>query len=273
MNKTALTAFCLALGATLAAPAAEESGKVIDLNKPVIESIKPDGFYWAFDDGIIGESEPRTVTDFSGNSFDGQISAANASVTPTYAEGVFGTAIYVQGIPQVSWGFKHKLNSAPDPSRLIMKGRSFTGGAWFKMDDLKQSFHALIRRDENAIGWRLIIYNENLTDKDSAGTAWYPSLEYGSSRSRGKSTVSTSVFSDGKWHHVGFSVSPDSSVGEDEIEFTTVYWLDGVEFDRVVFKAKIPDPNPETQFLSIGNGAWGLIDDAFVTTGVHTFKK
>jgi len=252
-----------------AARAADESSKVIDLKKPVSASLTPNGFYWSFDDGIIGESEPKTVQDLSGNSFEGQIASAGAAMTPTYADGVFGSAIYVQGFPQVAWNKNHKLDAASDPSKLIMKGQPFTGGIWFKMDDLKPLAHTLIRRDENTIGWRLLVLKDGEADKETDGASWYLDLSYGDARSRGKSLASTPAFADKKWHHVGFSVTP----GPGEGEFTAVYWIDGEVFDTVLFKAKVPDPDPEKRFLSVGTGAWGVLDDAFVTTGVHTFKK
>jgi len=269
MKKYALLYSILAAAGGIGMLSAEGGGKVIDLNKPVGDSLVPDGFYWTFDDGIAGESEPLIVQDHSGNSFDGHISSAGGSPTPTYADGVFGTAIYVQGNPQVTWRKGHKLDAAPDPSKLTMKGQAFTGGVWFKMDDRKPAAHVLIRRDDNTIGWRLMVLKDQEADKESDGASWYLNLEYGDSRIRGTSLASTPVFADGKWHHVGFSVSP----GPDEGQFTTVFWIDGEIFDTVAFKATVPDPKPEYRFLSVGNGVWGLLDDAFVTTGVHSFKK
>lgn len=269
MNKLTLPLLGLTLLTIASASAADGSGKVIDLKKPVGESLKPDGFYWNFDGGLVGESEPPTVEDLSGNGFDGQISRGSASMTPTYVDGVFGTGIYVQGAPQVRWREGDKLDAASDPSRLTMKGKSFTGGIWFKMDDRKPQAHVLIRRDENNIGWRLVVMRDAAEETDSDGSAWFLNLQLGDSRERGKSQALTSAFTDGKWHHIGFSVSPDPG-GE---EFTTVYWLDGEIFDTVTFMATVPDPKPGTQFLSIGNVVWGLLDDAFVTTGIHTFKK
>lgn len=268
MNRT-LSLLGMSLLLIASASAADSTGKVIDLKKPVSESLMPDGFYWSFDDGLIGESEPQTVLDLSENGFDGQISRGTGAATPTYAEGVFGTAIYVQGFSLVQWGKKHKLNAAPDPAKLIMKGQPFTGGIWFKMDDKKPAAHTLIRRDENVIGWRLMVMRDPAEDKESDGAAWYLNLGYGDSRDRSRSRDFTQAFADGQWHHIGFSVSP----GPGEGEFTTVYWLDGEIFDTVSFAATIPEVDPETQFLTVGTGVWGLLDDAFVTTGVHTFKK
>lgn len=248
---------------------AQDAGKVIDLKKPVGASIKPDVVYWSFDDGIVGESDPLSVTDLSGNSFDAQLAKADVHPIPTYAEGVFGTAIYVQGFPQVTWWKGNKFDAAPDPSKLIMKNRAFSGGVWFKMDNLKPVAHVLFRSDDNGVGWKFTVFKDQEADKDADGTSWYLSLIIGDSRDRARSLAATSAFADKKWHHVGFSITP----GPEEGEFTAVYWMDGELFDTVTFKATVPAENPERRFFAVGNGAWGVLDDAFVTSGIHTFKK
>ena len=78
--------------------AADVASKAIDLKKPVGESLKPDGFYWAFDDGLLGESQPSEVDDLSGNGFVGRIVNVPAKPPITYADGKFGTGIYAQGL-------------------------------------------------------------------------------------------------------------------------------------------------------------------------------
>ena len=251
------------------ASAADVAGKVIDLKKPVGASLKPDRFYWSFDDGIIGESEPTTVVDQSENGFDGQIARDRAPVAPIYVDGVFGAGIYMQGNPQVSWRPGQKQDIASAPSKLLMKGLPFTAGIWFKMDDLKTNGHVLIYRDDILIGWQLVVQRDAAEDVDADGTSWFFDLGLGDSREKSKSQAFTSVFADRQWHHIGFSVSPDPD-GEN---FTVVYWLDREIFDTVSFKATIPDPDPEKQFLCVGNGVWGMLDDVFITTGIHTFKK
>ena len=67
MKKYALLYSILAAAGGIGMLSAEGGGKVIDLNKPVGDSLVPDGFYWTFDDGIAGESEPLIVQDHSGN--------------------------------------------------------------------------------------------------------------------------------------------------------------------------------------------------------------
>lgn len=269
MKTLALSLVATAVLGNLSPLFSEDAASVINLNKPVSESLKPDGFYWSFDDGLIGESEPKMIEDHSGNGFAGQVARGSASALPTYTEGVFGTGIFVEGFADVSWRKGTQYDNAQDPDRLTMKGQPFTGGVWYKMDNLKPVNHILIRRDENAVGWRLQLMKAEESDPDTDGSAWFLNLEYGDSRIRSRSQVPTSTFADKKWHHVGFSVTPEDEEGR----FTVEYWLDGQPFDTVTFTAKIPNPDPEKRFLSVGTGTWGSLDDAFVTTGTHTFKK
>lgn len=269
MKKRNLLILALALAAGPRVAPAQQTGKVIDLNKPVNASVQPDGFYWPFDDGLVGESEPLLIQDMSGNGFNGRISKGAASVTPTYAEGVFGTGIYTQGFSDITWRGGHKQDETSDSAKLLMRGQAFTGGVWFKMDDRKPNAHILIRCDDNAIGWRLAVVKEGKDDQESEGGSWLLNFQYGDSRDRGQSRASTSAFADEEWHHVGFSVSPEA----DGRTFAVVYWVDGEILDTVSFLATIPEPDPDRRFLSVGTGVWGLLDDAFVTTGVCDFKK
>lgn len=266
--------------------AADVASKAIDLKKPVGESLKPDGFYWAFDDGLLGESQPSEVDDLSGNGFVGRIVNVPAKPPITYADGKFGTGIYAQGLgAMVEWTEKSPVNAATEPDRLTMKDKPFTGGVWFKMDDRRPGLHALIRQTEAGVGWRFCVVKETEKgvppdlDKDlstqSQGDTWKLDFEIGDSRIRGMSAASTAAFADGKWHHVGYSVSSEKS---DEKTagagaFTVTYWLDGEVFDTVHFQAVTPDPEPGSLSLRAGFRVWGVLDDAFVTTGIHTFKK
>ncbi len=266
--------------------AAGVEAKAINLGKPVSESLRPDGYYWAFDDGILGEGQPAEVEDLSGNGFVGRITKASASTQITYAEGKFGTAIYAQGLgSMVEWTEKSVLNAASDPSKLLMKDQPFTGGVWFKMDDRRPGMHVPIRQTEAGSGWRICVAKEAgkgasiETDLDlssqSQGDSWFLLFQIGDSRSRGKSAAATAAFADGKWHHIGFSVNSEKGAGKTPAtrEFAVTYWLDGEIFDTVNFQADVPDPEPGSLSLRAGFRVWGVLDDAFVTTGIHTFKK
>ena len=112
--------------------AAEAESKAIDLKKPVGESLKPDGFYWTFDEGILGEGQPSEMDDVSGNGFVGRIVKVAGKPQITYAEGKFGTGIYAQGLGgMVEWTEKSLVNAASEPGRLTMKDQPCTGGVWF----------------------------------------------------------------------------------------------------------------------------------------------
>ncbi|MEI8309140.1 MAG: hypothetical protein WCH98_00130 [Verrucomicrobiota bacterium] len=266
--------------------AADGGSKAIDLKKPVGESLKPDGFYWTFDEGILGEGQPSQVDDLSGNGFNGRIIKTAGKPQITYAEGKFGTGIYAQGLgAMVEWTEKSLVNAASDPAKLTMKDQPFTGGVWFKMDDRRPGMHALIRQTEAGVGWRLCVVKEiskrAAADRDedlstqSPGDTWQLDFEIGDSRVKGKSFAATPAFADGKWHHVGFSVSSEKAAGKPPTskDFTVTYWLDGEVFDTATFQANAPDPEPGTLSLRAGFRVWGVMDDAFVTSGIHTFKK
>ena len=285
---TAMVAFAISAGSffPLCGSAAAAEGRVIDLRKPVGESLKPDGFYWAFDEGLLGEGQPSEVDDLSGNGFVGRIVKSPGKPPITYAEGKFGTGIYAQGLGDVvEWTEKSPVNAATEPARLTMKDQSFTGGFWLKMDDRRAGLQAPIRQSEGPAGWRFCLLKEidkGVTpdaDKDlstqSPGDTWFLYLEIGDSRQRGLSTIPTAAFADGKWHHLGFSVGSEKAgeAASDTREFSVTYWLDGEVFETVRFQAVLTDPEPETRSLRAGFRVWGVLDDAFVTTGVHSFKN
>jgi len=286
LSKNILTNISIFLLSVSPGLAAEAESKAIDLKKPVGESLKPDGFYWTFDEGILGEGQPSEVDDVSRNGFVGRIVKVAGKPQITYAEGKFGTGIYAQGVGgMVEWTEKSLVNAASEPGRLTMKDQPFTGGVWFKMDDRRPGLHALIRQTEGGTGWRLCVVKETEKgvspdlDKDlsmqSPGDTWQLDFEVGDSRVKGKTLATTPAFADGKWHHVGFSVSSEKSEGKTPAakDFTVTYWLDGEVFDTVSFQANAPDPEPGTLSLRAGFRVWGVMDDAFVTTGIHTFKK
>lgn len=266
--------------------------KAIDLGKPVAASLRPDIFYWPFDDGIVGESEPATIEDLSGNGFDGRIiNGRKDGHKLIYGEGKFGTGVYAQGgfDSNGSWRESSRSNAASDPSKLILKNQPITGGVWFRMDDLRPAVHAPIRvmgaLNGKPVGlWRLGVTQAKLSkgqpsdDQDLSaqpeGSSWNLSLEVGGAK-KGKSTAATDVFADRKWHHIGFSVSPDQEVSSagGEREFTVTYWLDGEMFETVTFSAVPPEFEPGSLSLVMGWRVWGMMDDAFLTSGVYGFKK
>ncbi len=257
-------------------------GKVIDLGKPVGQSLRPDGFYWAFDEGIQGDSQPSTVEDLSGNGFDGVLQTYAKDPKPTYAAGKFGTAINLERHGVAVW--QERQGAAMETSKLGSKAIPFTGGVWFKMEDLKLRSHVLLQKNDYGKGWRLILYkmdklaSDNQDDANSVdGTEWSISVQPGRAVSGADSdkaaknpmSLPTGIFADRQWHHVGFSVAP----GAEPIESTVTYWIDGEIFQTIVSKSAWEAPDPGKEFFKAGKISAGLMDDAFVTSGIHTFKK
>ncbi len=268
-----VSALCLMQSA-----AGAEQPAVIDLKKPVIESLRPDGFYWAFDDGIVGTSDPKTMEDLSGNGITGLVSGGSKSPTPTYADGKFGTAIFLQGVGSiVRWV---EGNRASSPMGLLTSGengKAFTAGIWFKMEDTKPVGHTLMCRDGGArIGWRIALVKTDSKDMETPGSSWKLRMEFGDYKGNPGTRAATDAFADGGWHHIGISVAPDGSAAKSAdglTDFTAVYWLDGQLFDTVAFTTKEVDVEQGSHSIIVGPAAVGIADDAFITSGVHAFKK
>lgn len=268
-----LSALCLVQSAAVA-----EQPAVIDLKKPVMESLRPDGFYWAFDDGIVGTSDPKTIEDLSGNGITGLAGASRESPMPTYADGKFGTAIYLPGAGSiVRWVEGNRTGSPMGLLTSGEKGKAFTAGIWFKMEDTKPVGHILMRRDGGArIGWRMALVRADSKDNETLGNSWKLRIEYGDYKGNPGTKAATDAFADGGWHHIGISVAPDGSAAKSAdglTDFTAVYWLDGQLFDTVAFTTKEVDVEQGSHSIVVGNGAMGIADDAFITSGVHAFKK
>jgi len=258
-------------------------GKVIDLAKPVGDSLTPDGFYWSFDEGIEGESQPPRVGDLSGNGFDGVLHTYGSDPKPTYAPGKFGTGILLERHGTAFWS--ERQGTKLDAPELGTKGMPFTGGVWFKMEDLKLRSHVLLQKNAYGQGWRFILYKmDNLASGNqdeggteaADGTQWSISFQHGRAVSeqdqikpKHPMTLPTGIFADRQWHHLGFSIAP----GPEPMESSVTYWLDGEPFETIISKSLWEDPTPNGQFLQAGKISSGLMDDAFVTSGIHTFKK
>jgi hypothetical protein len=268
-----LSALCL-----VQAAAGAEQPAVIDLNKPVLESLRPDGFYWAFDDGIIGTSDPKTIEDLSGNGITGLLGGSREVPTPTYADGKFGSAIFLQGVGSiVRWVEGNRTGSPMGLLTSGEKGKAFTAGIWYKMEDTKPVGHTLMCRDGGArIGWRIALVKTDSKDKETPGSSWKLRMEFGDYKGNPGTKAATDAFADGGWHHIGISVAPDGSAAKSAdglADFTAVYWLDGQLFDTVAFTTKEVDVEQGSHSIVVGPAAMGIADDAFITSGVHAFKK
>ncbi len=264
--------------------AAVADGKVIDLSKPVGESIKPDVLYWAFDDGSVGFMMPDPVEDLSGNGFSGKLMEGAKNPTPIYTEGKFGTAILLQGNTPSSETPEGKLQTflnprvscvanakkeVSDPSLLHMKATNFTAGAWVRIDEVNDGKMQRIPVFYlgHLTGWKFEIFKE-------VNGSWL--LRFSGGGGSAKIPVEAVDLGDKHWHHVAFAYSLRGEDGE------VVFYVDGSPLgDPLELKGRIGQEEGISSFFTMGefnvgnfsDGLVGAFDDAFVTTGAHTFKK
>lgn len=252
------------------------SAATIDLSKPVSESLKPDGIYWAFDNGTRGDSYPVEVEDTSGNNYDGRLREGKVRPLPVYDEGKFGLALRFPALPEdfeynprnpnpaVIW----RLRDTPeawDETKLDMEGKSFTGGLWMKLDKIlegQRQVIVLFVRGSSPRQWGFVLVKEPTDD-------W-------TFRFARCISPKTQELNDGAWHHVAFVVD-----AEGDASFVS-FWLDGQRLgEPIALEAPLlaPETDSDRFFIlgesNVGNfstGFEGLLDDVFVTGGVHTFE-
>ena len=256
----------------------------IDLSKPVSQSLKPDTLYWPLDGGTVGEPLPIEVVDVSGNGFTGKLIAGKIHPEPVYAAGKFGTAVRFHGDtppvtgddgketlrnpnPCIRWQLRDSPEMA-DGGKLDMAGKSFTAGLWIKVEKINhgqiQTIMLMNRGYAPARQWGFMLAKDDMD-------AWTLRVQ-GS-----KNSEKTDALNDSAWHHLAFSL--DSKSGG---ESTVTYWLDGkVLGEPVTLPVAIAEPESDTERVfrvgernvaNFSTGFAGLIDDVFVTTGVHTFQ-
>ena len=283
-SRTVLIIACLIAAGFHSVAGAPPDSKVIDLSKPVGESLKPDVLYWAFDDGSIGFFMPDPVEDLSGNGFSGKLMQGAANPIPIYTEGKFGTAILLQGTtpnsetpegklqtflnPRVSWVVTSK-EKVSDPTLLHMKDTSFTAGSWVRIDEVNEGKKQRIPVFYlgHVTGWSFELSKE-------ANGVW--SLKFGGGGDKAKLPVEGADLGDKQWHHVAFAYSLR---GENA---SVVFYVEGSPLgDALELKGKVGQEEGIFSFFTMGefnvgnfsDGLVGAFDDAFVTTGAHTFKK
>jgi hypothetical protein len=260
------------------------SENIIDLTKPVSETLTPDVIYWKFDDGIIGDSMPDPVSDLSGNNLNGALLAGDKKPQPNYVKGKFGTAIHVEGNtpnetdengkmrtfpnPRITW--RAAGSDRPDDQTLDLAGKSFSGGVWVKFDEIlsgeRQIVYVFHRGVPPVSHWSFALM------KTPTGE-W--TLNFYVPKLAKRIESPNFYLDDNDWHHIGFSFE----VGE--VESTLTFWMDG---ERLGDPMKTDGSIPPTERINervftlgegnvgnFGNGLVGAFDDAFVTTGVYSF--
>jgi len=255
----------------------------INLSNPVSQSLKPDALYWPCDGGTIGKSSPPEANDLSGNDFTGKLLPGKIHPEPVYAEGKFGTALRFHGItppvagddgketfrnpnPCIMWQLRDSPGMA-DGGKLDMAGKSFTAGLWIKIENINlgqmQSIMLMNRGFAPERQWGFMLVKDNLDD-------WTLRVQ------NSKNSAKTNALNDSGWHHLAFSL--DSHDGET----TVTYWLDGAVLgEPVISRGTIAEPESDAERVfrvgernvaNFSTGFAGLIDDIFVTSGIHTFQ-
>lgn len=254
----------------------------IDLSQPISKSLKPDILYWSFDGGTVGYSDPMEVEDSSGNGFTGKLKPGKIHPEPVYAAGKFGTALRFHGLtppvegedgkqrtanpsPSVFWRVRDTPD-VPDLQKFELAGKSFTAGLWIKLEKINegesQSVFLMNWGTFPASLWSFILVKDQRDE-------WIMRML------RTKS-VGTDVLSDGAWHHVAFSLEAKDG------EISVTYWLDGEILGEPVTSPSViaESQSVADQIFQVGErnvanfstGFAGLLDDVFVTSGVHTFQ-
>jgi len=238
----------------------------ISLDQPVSASLQPDILYWNFDDGVIGTSWPDPVPDRSPTKANGIL--IPKGMTPTYTPGRFGTGLLTTLEPghaaYIRWqsvGFP----AATFRDTLGLEKPGFTLGGWVKVNYTPESKAAsitVLQGMQTNIG---VIWTFNLVK--NAQEAWTLLFVYNGVRY--DLGVPMDSFMQGEWHHVAVSVGK----GEDGTP-TVTFWNDGYAMGD----PKPLDPNAVSKFkdeerliLTGASGLEGVVDDLFITRGVHTF--
>jgi len=247
---------------------------VIDLSQPVSGSLAPDRLYWSFDDGPENGVFSGCVVDHSPSRYHGRLYSGALNPEPTYTQGRFGLALFLEGAampyedekgivrsrsnPKVVW----RLGDTPEAweqDRLDLNGVSFTAGLWVRMERIRegalQSILLFNRGQPQEPGrWGFYLAKDT-------GDRW--TLRF----NRLGATEKTDRFNDGAWHHVAVGVNAEA--GE------VVFWIDGEPFGAPV---PMPEPIPAVEdpvrggILSVGEHLIGAIDDLFVTSGLYRFN-
>ncbi len=252
------------------------TAEVIGLSRPVSESVKPDLLYWNFDGGTPGSSSPNPTADGSGNGFDGYLLPGASQSLPTYVEGKFGTAVFLEALspktldPHVNWNAADAPGS--DDTLLDLDGKNFTAGIWICLppgQTEEEASFVLFERGRSAgesSHWSLVI------GRGSTGIWTLRAHLPGAFKSV---PIRDVLPDDGEWHHVGMSLEVVD--GESRLSF----WVDGVLLEGNAMVAAVITPAElKDRILTVGernvsyhsSAMKVMVDDAFITSGVYQFE-
>lgn len=286
--------FSIVVGAWLGMSVLPVGAAVIDLSKPVGETLTPTGLYWKFDEGAPGAATP-VATDHSGNGYDGALTVSATNVTPTYASGKFGNGVHIQRTsgstpgnldPSVYWS---NSASGGEAAGLDFSGTgAFTAGLWLKLDDydrganqtiylIERGSSVFVNTAQGATQRNFFSFQLNKWTADNwtlsllVGDGVNPSVSIGMGNG-----ISFTNPNDLDWHHFAFSL--ESGDGGSVVRFYVDGQLLGTQAVDFTLAALDPTKGSErqvrvgersaSQYLSAFNG---VIDDVFITEGAHAF--
>lgn len=257
---------------------------LIDLSKPVSESIPtPTGVYWT-GNSITTGSPNETTPDGSPNGYNGILLVGNGSYSQTTGVNRTGTSGYGNGIrlattataPGTLGNPKIQVN-LPAGNQLDMVATDFTGGVWVNFHSLLSGAQTvnLMNRGPwtpSSIGhWGLNLF------KDASGN-WQMAFQVGNGSTAATVQINVPVamtIATGVWHHFGFSY--DYNAAADNV---VTFWMDGVNLGTQALNVNIAADTGSTKRFTIGERTTtgyssvfdGTVDDVFVTTGLYEFQ-
>ncbi len=265
---------------------------VIDLSKPLSDSLTPSGLYWKFDEGTVDASTPA-ATDHSGNGYSGTLTPSATGGLPTYAPGRFGNGVNIRRTsgstpgnldPNVYWEATASGGSAAGLD--FAEAGAFTAGLWLKMDDIDTGSNQLIYLIERGPS---VFYSTNPATRQRnffsfqlnkwADDSWTINLMLGDGTNptvTANGGVSFRNLNDLDWHHLAFSL--EETEGGSLVRF----FIDGEQLGQSVVSytlaALIAANGSERQVRvgernasAYGSTFNGTVDDVFITSGAHTF--
>ncbi len=255
----------------------------IYINRPLSESMTPNGFYWDFDHW----DESGRVIDQSGNQIHGTLTASadTVPIPPTIVAGRFG-----QGVKLTPGATPH---TARDPSiysdyssqspvqrALDLNATSFTGGLWLNLSALTapattQEVH-LIERGISASADNFISFKMVRWANQPSNWTLRLSLGNGVNSAILLSSTAIAALPIGEWNHLGFTFEYG------EVSSSVTFWVNGVQLGTPVStpyalnaivdsedrRLRVGERNVSS-FVSVLDGT---VDEAFLSAGAHQFS-
>ncbi len=279
-----LAAFVVAAGWACLPPL--HAAPVIDLRKPVTESVPaPTGIYWS--GNTITPGTPYDSTpDGSGNGYSGFLlqgvgsysttTGVNKSWTSGYGNAIRLTTAAVapggDGNPKIQINLPNTV-----PNALEMVATDFTGGLWVKLDSLLTGAQTITLINRGP--WNLAMGHWGLNLQKNISNQWEMAFQTGDGTQHATVTLALPVemtITTGTWYHFGFNYQHGAGADPNTVSF----WMDGtllgsrniavdIAADTGTLRRFVVGERTTTGYNSVFNGS---VDDIFVTTGIYEFQ-